>query len=184
MESLKDIFKKGTYNKLKRFVKDKTITNEYKSIIEDIYKNISINGMIGDYSARGMTVRLGPMCCVHDYVINYILEKNRFNSFKDFLEQNPNDVKKDDCEISDLVVPGMEERYIAEEYAPKENPKITLPTPVTTSEPFECPICMSQDCHQKVTCKKCGLEYCYQCCCEQSRRTGKCPMCRELIESD
>lgn len=184
MDSLKDSFKKGTYNKLKRYVKDKIITDEHKQIIEDIYKDIIVYDMIGDYCVRGMTVRLGPMCRVHDYIINYILEKNRFNSFKDFLEQNPNDVKKDDCGISDLVVPGMEERYIDEEYAPKESPKIALPKPISTTEPFECPICMSQECHQKVICKKCGLEYCYQCCCEQSRRTGRCPMCRELIESD
>lgn len=181
MESLKDTFKRGTYNALKKYVKDGIITDEHKRIIESIYQDTSMNDMIGVYSIRGMSVRLGPMCRIHNYIINYILQKDQFNSFKDFLEQNPKNSQKDDCGINDLVVPGMEERYIAEEYAPKDELKCQLPKPISTHEPFECSICMSEDCYQKVVCKKCNLEYCYTCCCQQARRTGKCPRCGAMI---
>lgn len=173
------VLKNGTMKKIKMTTK---INLDQKTIekINEIYSHLEISptDSLIHFHQNFEIVNLGHICGIHDYIIKYLLNADNYNSFSDFIQQRPKHSSAQIPGHEDLVVDGMEERFINEEYAPKDELKIELPKPFSISDKIECPVCMELVA-QIVVCKNCGTKYCYRCCCEQARRTGRCPICNQ-----
>lgn len=174
--SLLDSCKKGTIKLLKKTTKI-NINNNILDIIDKIYSKLDVGmNMLINYKDGYDTVTIGNITDLHNMIVKYIIEMNDFNTFTDFLTQKRKHTINQIEGHEDLVVDGMEERYINEEYAPKDKLKIELPVPYTSRHPIECNVCC-KDAFQIVKCNNCKALYCYQCCVEQAKRTGRCPLC-------
>ena len=169
----------GTVRKIMKTTKIQ-LNDKMKNVIDEIFSKLHIdsNGTVIVYGDGLMSVSLGRICTIHDMIIKYLLDIDNYNSFSDFIQQRPKNRIEQIQGHEDLVVDGMEERYINEEYAPKDEIKIELPKPLSLHDKIECPVCCELVA-QVVKCKECKTTYCYQCCVQQAKRTGRCPMCNK-----
>ena len=173
--------KRGTINCIRQTTKV-AITDEIIKIIDDIYKKLSLSDMIIRYNDISGSTTLGCFFETHKLITKYILNRNDYETFSDFLIQKKKNTQAQIRGLEDLVVDGMEERFINEFYSPSDEIKIKLPTPVSVSDAFTCPICYNEDCHMLLTCKHCNTKICYECCVRQAKTTCKCPMCNKSEE--
>ena len=171
--------KTGTIRKIMKITKIQLNENT-KKIIDSIFSKLDIDSSesVIIYKDGLMSVNLGRICTIHDMIIKYLLEIDNYNSFSDFIQQRPKNIIEQVQGHEDLVVDGMEERYINEEYSPKDEIKIELPKPISLHDMIECPVCCNLV-SQVVKCKECKTLYCYQCCVQQAKRTGRCPICNK-----
>lgn len=184
-KSLLDTCREGTPKYIKNKTKIKLNDNVLK-IINEIYDHLSFirdGSLLVNYTNDNHeSVVIGGIINIHGMIANYLLNMNDYETFGDFLIQKKKHIEPQVEGLEDLVVDGMEERYIAETYSPKDELKVKLPKPISTTESFTCPICYDDHCYMQVICKHCKGKYCYKCCVQQARITGRCPLCNETQE--
>ena len=180
--TLKNRFYIGTMNRYKQTTHNE-LTIEIKNIINDIYDKIIIgDNLITTYNDGRNILTIGPAFNLHDIIVNYLIQIEKYENFTNFLIHKEKCVENEQDNLPrDLVVEGMEEIYIDEVYARKDNCEIILPLPCHCQEQYECPVC--NECrYEYFTCKYCNTKYCPVCAYEQARRTHRCPICNKEQE--
>ena len=172
--------------------------------IERIYSKLRIENGVVIYE----NTSIGNPCDIHNIIVSFF--KSGINTFENYLDphyqeltQRPEERVEERVEerpeekvqervpeihvnpnnLRSLEEPFFEQVFIDETYGKKESKIKNLKKPIQLSDPFECSVCCENR-FDKIICDNCHQEFCYQCYCEQCRRTGRCPFCNSSLETE
>lgn len=172
--------------------------------IERIYSKLRIVNGVVIYE----NTSIGNPCDIHNIIVSFF--KSGIDTFENYLdphyqeltqrleerveerteerteersEESPPEIHVNPNNLRSLEEPFFEQVFIDETYGKKESKIKNLKKPIQLSDPFECSVCCENR-FDKIICDNCHQEFCYQCYCEQCRRTGRCPFCNSSLETE
>ena len=175
----------------KRVAKINGFKNKDKEI-EEIYSKLKIENGVVIYE----NTSIGNPCDIHNIIVSFF--KSGINTFENYLdphyqesierteervEERPEE--RVDEQVQEQVQERLEENVPEIHVNPNNLRSLEEPffEQVFIDEPFECSVCCENR-FDKIICDNCHQEFCYQCYCEQCRRTGRCPFCNSSLETE
>ena len=150
----------------------KLLSPEVKEEVDSIYKHLSINSdSLISYNIHSNTVTIGSIKNCHEFICNYIRNRDIFSSFERYVTHIPEDGFLDGTIEAESIRDMIENTY-------KVRPidEFTIPQPIELTDVIECPVCRESS-NKVFTCPNCRGTICHKCLVEVLSRTATCPIC-------
>lgn len=148
------------------------LTHEVQQEVNEIYKHLSINtDSLISYNVGNQTVTIGSIKNCHEFICNYIREKDIFSSFERYVTHIPEDGYLDGTIEAESIRDMIENTYKV-----KPIDQSLIPPPIESTDSITCPVC-AMDKHEIFICPHCHGKFCHACLIEMLSRTATCPIC-------